>query len=325
MNKKIFFSICLLALTMTLQARPRTNYTTVKGLRHYLTFSLQAGEANSIVRSDIYDLQGKIGADAAFDFGYEIRKKHFFLNLGVMAQYTLTRTGVGDFTDAFPRLDREGDAMIYGYHYSDYVEQQHILTVGVPVRVGYYFTPQFYGSVGVKAGFPLVADYRTTTTLMTDGTYDQYFEPLQDDPSYGYYSPDQYSYGRGLSSSPLMISPMLELGGLIPVSKSNHALRVGGYIEYAIPVGVKRPYATLADYSAVDANPYTQNQEDLARNLVLNSTLEQTSDNVFSRFSFGVRVTVVVDVTGRRKCVTCIDDSGIDYRYRAPKNLRRTK
>lgn len=324
-QSRLLYAKCVLyiaLLMLPVLAQARSTYHTGGGVSHYLSLSLLGGEANTFTKSETYNLKDKLGADAQFMFEYELQKKRFFFNIGAHVHYTYTGQQVGNFTEAFDRVDRYADPLSYRYHYSDYEELQHTLLVGVPVQFGMYVLPALYIAAGLKFEYPLMTNYEARTNLMTDGMYDRFIEPFQDSPHYGFYNTMPVDYRSRYMQTKVhpLLAPGVEIGARFKLARKV-SMRLGLYADYAIPLGAEHPLP-IADYSMVDLSPVTQTADNLQQNLRLNSVLDNlTLKHDYSRLSVGLRCTVLFNLRGKPECNTCSDDSGIPYLQ--PRKIRK--
>lgn len=273
-----------------------------------------------------YKLKAKDGADAQFSFRYELRKKSFFFNFGANAQYAYTRMGMKEWTDFDPSAtDFTGDNRVVGYHYSKFLEQQTTVSVSVPIQFGVYFTPKFYAAVGVKAFMPLIRQYSTKSGLMTDGSYDFYFVPLEEDDRYRYYPTSLITRSGSYQANDnqqIFVSPTLEMGTVFNVAP-RVSLRLGGYVEYSIPV-IKPShldYPTMIEYGEMDYTSPTLTFEEFTAPISIHSSLDNPTLAGLSKLAVGVKFTVLFNVTPQHICFTCDDETG--HRYIQPKRIRR--
>ena len=288
--------------------------TTDGRVNHFVTFSLAGGEANYFTSSRASDyapsLKDKLGADGIFMLSYEMRKNWFIFGFGAQADYNYTRQQVGDFTEIFDRKDREDEEVHYAYRFSDYTDEQHVLHVSVPLYVGANIGYLLYVLAGAKVSIPLLSLHKTTTDLSTDGTYVRFIHTIEDAPSYGYYTVDEYSFSSSFDAPEIKISPFAEFGFRIPVrSRSGRVgMRLGLYAEYGLPLSINNKHL-LVDYSFVDKNPFTQNKEQLRSSIVFNSPLNtDILSKKLSQLSVGLRWTVLINVTPPEHICMCDRD-----------------
>ncbi len=303
MYAKRLILTCLL-LVGAWMASAQQYYSSVNGGKQYfLSLSFAGGEANTFCQND--KVKDQIGGAAQLSFAYELFYRGLFFNVGVGLDYMLTRQQVLDFTDAFERLDKEGEALTYRYLYADYQEQQHTLSATIPVQLG-YVAGHFYAAVGAKLMLPVMHTYATSTSMFTQGEYERFIEPFLDIPEYGFYTTDTYHY-KGLSQATgqTKVAATVELGGNLPLENTKQRLRIGVYAEYLLPTGdINR--VNLTDYSQVDISPLTQTQDNLRQNLKLNSWLDNSLQTKLAHsLQVGLRLTVLFDVTPKRYPCRC--------------------
>lgn len=282
-------------------------------VNHYLTFSVAGGETNMFtsLTEDAPAIKDMPGADALFQLSYELRKRSFFVGLGIQADYDFTWQRVDTFSNLFERTDREYDPITYAYRYSDYRDRQHTLQLSVPLYVGANVGRYFYVLAGAKVSLAFVAEHKTTTLLSTDGTYHRFIHTIVDVPSYGYYYEDLYASVGAWEAPFLKVSPMAEFGFRIPVkSKSGRVgMRAGFYAEYGIPLDWSN-MLPMIDYRHVDDSPFTQSQDNLRENIVFNSVLNSSfQKKAFNQLTVGLRWTLLINVTPPDH--VCMCDGGL--------------
>lgn len=295
-----------------------------KPVRHYLSLGIGAGEANTILSSPTYEnLKNLAGADAQFEFKYEVRRRNFLFNIGIGAQYTYTGQNISEFIDLLPAIDHDGEAYTHRYVYNDYTERQHTMLIDVPLQLGFYMGNKAYMAFGVKAAFPALHTYGTHTLLHTDGLYPASYywrDPLSDNPRYGFYPEDELGRGGNYhAGSSVVLSPTFEVGWFHYLTRNKKVcMRLGVYAEYACPLAQARHYP-LTDYSSVNQmyqtkNPALFSKDDLWTNLRLNSILDGPElKRDWARLSVGVKATFLFQLKKKHRCFTCDDDSGLDY------------
>lgn len=281
LNKRIIlFLTCFWAGACTTVLMAQSSHYNVhnKGAHHYLIMSLQGGEANTFVSSvenltvgnpnmhfhTGYDLVNLPGADAQFELAYELRKRNFFIGLLGDAHYTLTGQSLGSFRDEYLCVDVNGDDMVYRFNFRNFCEYQQTLWVGGGLRLGYYFTPYLFASLGAKAEYPLWNTYKTHTNLETSGMW--YFaeggvesEPGENNRDYGFFSEQPFEYGGKymVKKSHLIVSPCVEVGTRFKLG-GRVSMRVAAYAEYGIPIQPEYQSQVL-DYSSVKIIPKESN------------------------------------------------------------------
>lgn len=310
----------LLLGTTSIVAQSRYK-STINGVKHFITLDVQAGEATTLldVESNL-PIRPALGLDAQLGIGYELQKNKFFFSVGARATYDLTRNKVKDYTESFLQMDYENEPVLYRYHYVSIKTSHNILMLGVPVQFGVYITPQVYMAAGVRAEYPLVMSYKTGAQIYTDGVYDQYIQPIENDPKYGYYPkfPLSYSGARAFKKMYPMVTPGFEVGARFRLKKRTF-VRVGAYVEYGFPLGAEYKLPFI-DYSLVDQTPGGRSLEDLQQNLIINSELYYEGlSSAYNRLAVGVKATFLFQLKQKQPCVTCVDDSGIAFKPKRSK------
>lgn len=306
--------MALMMLSLPLMAqRPIT--------QHFITTSIAGGSGLGMSCNEM--IRPGAGADGQIALSYEVLRSGFFFSFGIGADYRLSRFNMkGDMVDQFPSPDRDGRPVLYRYHYSKYREVEHTLYGSVPVWFGYRIKDKVYFSLGAKVSMPLWNTYSVSTDLYTEGEYPNLIDVVSRDvPSYGYYPEMKYGYKGSYKAPTLMVSPMAEVGGFIRIVPG-YSLRLGAYVEYAIPVMGNHYTVDIVDYSSVDTNPQTRNRENLQANIRFNSVLNAHMDpsstsyagqdimKSMSQFiSFGIRATFRFNVTRAPSVCMCEFDN----------------
>lgn len=304
-TKSYILSVLLLLVSVAVCAQ----YSTTQ-LNHFITISLGGGEGNTFTSlvQDAPAFKDKAGGDALFQVGYELRKGAFFFGLGASLDYDYCWQKTDSFSHTTERLDREGEEVTYAYHYTDYRDAQHAISVGVPVYFGGNIGDYFYLLAGAKLNVAVFANHVTTTMLETDGTYHRFIHTIENAPSYGYFPAEEYSYRSQLLVPQLQIAPVLELGARLPIDKRRVEMRLGVYAEYHFPLSYTHN-ARLIDYSQLPTTPPNeQTLQDLHNGLIFNA-LHTTSlqSKAWSQFAVGIKWTCLFNVTRQKYPCRCID------------------
>lgn len=308
--KKLYSVAILLVLFLT-EASAQYHNSTDAQVNHFLTLSLAGGESQMLLTNAAIApaFKTQAGADALFQFTYELRKYNFIFGLGAQADYDFTRQHADTFSHVSQRVDRQQEPIWYAYHYSDYRDEQHNVQVSVPVYFGGNIGSYVYLLAGAKLSLSMWTLHNTTTNLSTDGTYIRFVHTIQDAPYYGYYHIDEYRYSSPWQAPQFKVSPMVEVGARIPVrSRTGRVgMRLGAYAEYGIPINAGRQ-VDLVNYALVDENPATMNQQNLKNRIIFNSVLNANSLKAWSQLSVGLRWTVLFNVTAPGHICICGDD-----------------
>lgn len=305
MKLRIYILSVLLLPAMMLMAAPRAP----QSLSHWLGLSVTGVESNVLLGSSSASLV-KPGGGAQVHLLYEMHKGGVYFNLGLGADYMVTNSALESYSDEFDRVDFMGEALMYRYVYSDYQEQQRQVRLVVPIQIGGYFGDWVYAGIG--AAFrtaPFINSFTTTTRMLAEGEYDRFIQPIRNTEAYGYWPEAEYSGAGKVLSATHEVAVEAEVGVRIPLPAKKVQMRVGAYLGYDMPIAKYNARATtpLVDYSAIDANPYTQTWTNTQTNIRFNSMLDTPiATRDAQRIRVGVRATVLLDVTHTEKPCMCL-------------------
>lgn len=276
-------------------------------LTHYLGLSIGGGEANRI-RINTDALRNKAGGAASFAFHYEMQYRSWMWGLGVEGTFQHLHDQVLPFSDSFTRLDMDGDEVNYAYVYTAYGEKSQTANLRIPIYFGMNFS-KVYTMIGVRLEIPIWSQYAVVADMYTQGTYPWSITPVVSDgindfSSLGFYPTNTYTYVNTYEEK-LYIAPFIEVGyEFFRTDKVN--MRVGAYAAYALPIvtGEKVP---LADYSAIDINPRTQNLENLKQQIRWNPLVQSDKypDTPY-KLEVGVKLTMLFNVTADNHKCMCV-------------------
>ena len=275
--------------------------------------SVSGGEGNTMMRTpdDMPTVHNRIGVDGQFHIGYELRQRGFFFGIGVGADYDLGRQMIDSLKDNYGRYDRENDAITYTYAYRDYNDMQMSAAISIPIYIGGYLSESLYLLGGVKFGINMWGIHHAKTEMETYGTYTEFIHTIHHAPYYGYYNESHYEYASVYPVAKLKVIPMVEVGYKIPlVTKSKRVeMRVGAYAEYGIPLSLQNEQP-MVDISHTDINPFTQNQQNLRQNIILNTPIATNwqEGGKTSNLQVGVRFTCLFNVTPPKRFCMCSPD-----------------
>lgn len=288
-------------------------YNSLSGkAHHYLGISLGGGEANNAGKT-LYNLAIPVshigGAAAGLSLLYEVQYHGWIIGLGIEGQYQYLRDTVADFVDADARIDRDGEAVMYGYAYHRYHETDHVAGIAVPVYFGKNFGNWVYALFGAKFSMPLWAQYNVQTDMATQGEYAWNIDPVRSDANndfstLGYYKKLPYAYANTYQEY-MRVAVTAEVGANIPIPAKKARLRAGIYGVYGFRLGQSNDY-NLADYSKVDKNPLTQSLADLQRNITWNASNTSHINSLPGNLEVGVKLTVLFDVTIEKPICKCV-------------------
>lgn len=301
--------LLLLGLSFASWVNAQSEYYSVSSnkLTHYLGLSIGGGEANRI-RINTDALRNKAGGAASFAFHYEMQYRSWMWGLGVEGTFQHLHDQVLPFSDSFTRLDMDGDEVNYAYIYTAYGEKSQTANLRIPIYFGMNFS-KVYTMIGVRLEIPIWSQYAVVADMYTQGTYPWSITPVVSDgindfSSLGFYPTNTYTYVNTYEEK-LYIAPFIEVGyEFFRTDKVN--MRVGAYAAYALPIvtGEKVP---LADYSAIDINPRTQNLENLKQQIRWNPLVQSDKypDTPY-KLEVGVKLTMLFNVTADNHKCMCV-------------------
>ena len=301
--------LLLLGLSFASWVNAQSEYYAVSSnkLTHYLGLSIGGGEANRI-RINTDALRNKAGGAASFAFHYEMQYRSWMWGLSVEGTFQHLHDQVLPFSDSFTRLDMDGDEVNYAYVYTAYGEKSQTANLRIPIYFGMNFS-KVYTMIGVRLEIPIWSQYAVVADMYTQGTYPWSITPVVSDgindfSSLGFYPTNTYTYVNTYEEK-LYIAPFIEVGyEFFRTDKVN--MRVGAYAAYALPIvtGEKVP---LADYSAIDINPRTQNLENLKQQIRWNPLVQSDKypDTPY-KLEVGVKLTMLFNVTADNHKCMCV-------------------
>ena len=288
-----------------------------KKLQHHINLSVGGGMDIDVSRSEM--VRTGLGGGGLFAASYEVRDNGFFFNVGLGADYRAMNYKVNDMTHAFDSQDPDGHPISYRYVYSDYSETQHTLYATLPIQLGYIIQDRVYIAAGVKAALPVWNTYSAKTQMYTEGIYANLIDPIsQDVPAFAFYPQASYA-GKGSYKTPLVyVSPSVEAGAVFELAEKI-SCRLGGFVEFNLPVGGQCPHEEIVRYAAVDMNPRTRSLDNLKSGLAFGSVLngmmnvsatEHAGQNLFNGWNqylrIGVRATFSFNVTKYKPVCKCL-------------------
>ena len=175
------------------------------------------------------DLGGSIGA------GYEFRNSGLWVNLGIQMSFHRSRLAIDEYTFELPGQDTQGKNVTLGYRVNETDEIQWNY-VDVPILVGYYYNGLYLGA-GFKLSYAINPTTKTKGSYDLIGKYDEYPEPISDQPQHGY---TLYNFAdKRANKMNVGVSLIGEIGydllsSLPNNSRTCHVLKLGFYLEYGL-------------------------------------------------------------------------------------------
>ena len=275
-------------------------------LGHYLGISIGGGECNNVGKTDL-PVKHRLGWTAELAVRYEMQYRNWAWGIGVEgACQTLNNSTA--FTDNLNRIDMDGDAFNYQYVYTAFAEKDLLANIAIPIYVGKQFN-HVYTLLCLAVEIPIWARYTTNTNMYTQGIYEWSISPVVSDATndfspLGFYPASDYTYTDNYQER-LRLTPFLEVGyEFLNTNRVN--MRAGAYASYAIPIMAPKTVA-LADYTAIDCNPNTQNQQNMEQNIRWNPI--GISDKYLAteyKLEVGVKLTVLFNILGKGECM-CLE------------------
>lgn len=346
--KKTILVLAAMAMMLSAQARNYRSYE--ERANHFITFSLGAGECNTLSSQaglkNMPKVTDKLGADALFGIGYELRYRKFIFGLQAQLDYDLTRQSISHFEE-----DRAGYAdnvissigtrenVTYRFMYNSYIESQNHLQGAGQLYLGGNLGHYAYLLVGAKFSASFYSGYHADILLSTTKIYDNVMAPIIDNlsdkdgaysshfvnpkPSYQYTDPDPDNNALRANPFRFKVSPLVEAGARlrIPSQSGRVGMRLGVYAEWAMPImNSNLQGANLIVYDELESHRLAdgrivipETRAKLDERLRINSIL---NTNVINRSSFlsltqltvGIKWTILFNVTAPRHfCVLCED------------------
>jgi hypothetical protein len=298
---KILLLFCALVWGQIVKAE---YYSTAQNtLTHHLGFSIGGAECNNLDDTNA-PVVHQFGGATALAVRYEMQYRTWFWGMGLEAAYQKLNN-ITSFADSTQRVDIDGDSLSYQYIYTSFKETDLLANISVPIYVGKYFD-RVYALLGLSVEIPIWAQYTTKADMYTQGVYPWSISPLvsegvNDFSALGFYPAQRYTYTAQYKER-LRLVPFVELGyDFLNTEKIN--LRLGAYASCAIPVVAPKMVA-ISDYSAVDCNPKTQNQQNLEQNIRWNPI--GRSDKYLAteyKLEVGAKITMLFYVPGKKICL----------------------
>ena len=268
-------------------------------------------------------LRSRFGGDARLGVGYEWQKGYFLMGLGLEAAFDATRASLDSLQQTYDR--RWGNEPIhYIYHYHKYEDRLRTVQVGVPIYVGASLGQYAYLHVGVHINGVVYSEHQTSARMDTRAVilaaYADYLSGMGE--KVGIFTmPEErkdYTYrSRDFQSAKWSLTPMLEVGGNVSVSKKVE-MRIGVYVGYDILFGGEQERRPLMgkQFDEVSTRPYNTMYEPSEQQAMLADILNAWqpqpllySDLVTKQHSnlvFGLKWTTLFDVSKKKEKCMCM-------------------
>ncbi len=174
---KLLFALCLMiGLQFSIHAQ-----TT-----HNIYLSAEGGYSSFLLK-DAPDFTTSSGWGSGFEAGYELNVNSFVLKLGAECTFLNAGLDLGDFTQEFALIDDDNPNQPYtgNYTFSGNSDSYSFANLNVPLMVGFRVR-SFYLLAGGKVSFNLYTHSKTTTTVLSTGTYPDFIDDFEDMPNHSF-------------------------------------------------------------------------------------------------------------------------------------------
>ena len=192
------------------------------------------------------DVGGSIGV------GYEFRNSGLWVNLGLQMSFHRSRLAIDEYSLELPGQDTQGKNVILGYRVKESDEMQWNF-VDVPILVGYYYNGLYLGG-GLKLSYAINPSTRTKGHYDLSGKYDEYPDPITDQPQHGY---TRYEFANKRANRLNVGASFIgEIGydllsSMPTSSRTCHVLKLGFYFEYGLNNQLSKWHTPQAHVEAV--------------------------------------------------------------------------
>ena len=245
--------------------------------------------------NDVASVRAPGGIGAAVGIGYEWhRNRSFILQTGVEFYWHNSRLAIDDFTQTFWMTYTPDESFEGRFRYWDVRDRHTISYLNLPLMLGFQ-RQRFYFLAGMKFGFNLQAQSRTTYMLKTTGRFEDGIGWMENIPG--------RFYTREIRENPNSLTL-----GFNPVA----SLEFGFYLgEQTRTATTRYRLALFADYGFMNINTQ-QSIGDLllfephvSRRPVMNSftTSDFFTNKNLNTFYIGLKFTVLFEIRQRRICL----------------------
>ena len=220
---------------------------------NYLTLSLGAGVPWYLDK--VSWTKPSLGTGEQVGIGYMYQRQHFLLQTGIELGHRMTSLRVSSLPrQEYPMFDTEGEYFIYDGDITRCIHRLHTIDVRVPLLLGGEWN-RFYFLVGIKGGYELYASTHQTATLVTQGDYDRFYDPLTEMPQHGF---STYAVrGREKTSRNVRCDIYGEFGISFSLQTHNPFLRKKCHVAAFVEVGtIGRRTGTESSLVETDLSRY---------------------------------------------------------------------
>ena len=284
----------------------------------------EVGEWSLLPQASQYP--NSLGAAGGAGLMYDMQYKHLIFDIGVGANYGITRfnQSINIDTVLSGQKDLDGDIFDYVYQVRDRRDQYRNLMIQVPVMVGGQIG-RFYGLVGVKAGMSFGTKLHSTANVTAYGRY-PFFDDFTGMPEYQFFANQpidddfntQFNFNLDVCAEiGVRLGFLTDLRGF-DVPKSKVLYRLGLFVDYGVldihQKGTIAEAITLPSaYNQGETSP-VYNTQTMVENIKMEDVMK-TKDfaNSVNNLMVGMKFTVLFALPEPKSCVIC-RDSQLFYR-----------
>ncbi len=126
---------------------------------------------------------GNVGG--TFGIEYEMRVDGFWFSLGPEIQYIQGTSQFNTSGTDVRVMDTYGVSTMYHYEFNKGLDHQRLIFANIPITLGFYYRGLYLGA-GVKVGYAVYGDEKTTLQYTTTGTYQEYIDEFKQMTNHSY-------------------------------------------------------------------------------------------------------------------------------------------
>lgn len=191
--KLLIITICLLNIG-NISAQSTASVATPATSRpvHYLSLWGETGYVTLL--NQINSISVKGGPCAGLGLGYELQQNKFHFNTGIEFEWMHTAAHYNNFLQ-YRDMKSPYPGIIYQYKFSNCKETQNGGYVHIPLLFGGQFG-RCYFMAGVKAGLPVIGQFKSTAQVSVSGYDDELEDDLHDMPNHAFSNSKVQSKGK---------------------------------------------------------------------------------------------------------------------------------
>lgn len=272
--------------------------------QHFYTVAASAGYSQFLTNQNEVNIEGR--PTAALTLAYELRHKRLWLQTGLETRYmsSFSRYNRSYEFSLYPVEDTQGKLMTMHYTIHSYSETEKIVSLQVPLLVGFISEKGFYLGGGLQLGWCVFSAVDANVSYSTAGIYSQYDQSMGEMPNHSFGTFDEKV--RNVAKAGFIGSFVFELGADVYRSSlygtgrtGSHALQLGAYAS----LGLNNPYKITKQQESLFIYPDPTN----AQRLNTESLLSLYADkSLCLPIQAGVKLTYLFQITTDRiNCPSC--------------------